>query len=350
MVLTRNSSLDLGYQVGDLSVYPEALDDKYQLYQVANNAVTTLKQSLSYAGKYIVAEDNSVFPQKGLLKIGKPPGEKGPFEIIYYDQKTDGVFKSLIRGFAGTRQNLWPVGTTISCAVMAEPHQATRDALIKIQQKMGIAENPDENSLNGILKKQEARFLAPKAIFRAYPIKGPPPLQVRFQNFNTAGLIRYLWDFGDGTTSLEQNPTHIYRTEGIYTVKLNIITALGAQGIVVKSNYITVSYDEIKPFFYVSAAQGYSLETATRLGVDPTEFLFVDQTSGNIAQRYWIFDGAGTSDGVAVETSVSELDPNIHTKKFIYDKPGTYEPSLLVIFGNQRPIGPTYLKDKITVL
>lgn len=32
----------------------------------------------------------------------------------------------------------------------------------------------------------------------------------------------YLWDFGDGTTSLEQNPTHTYQNAGTYTVELTV--------------------------------------------------------------------------------------------------------------------------------
>lgn len=348
MVINRNSSLDLGYTPGDLSLYPEALDDKYQLYQVANNAQTTLKQSLSYAGKNLIVEDNSDFPEKGLLRLGGPPGTKGMFEIIYYDKKTSGVFKDLIRGFAGTRQNVWSAGTHCLCAVMGESHNAVRDALIKLEKNIGTEEIPEEGSLNKILKDQETKFLAPKAIFRAYPIKGVPPLKVRFQNFSTGNLVRYLWDFGDGTTSIERNPIHIYRSEGIYSVKLNIITTLGSQGIVVKSNYIEVNNENTKPFFYTTPSQGYSKETANALNIDPTEFEFVDQTDGDITQRYWIFDGEGTVNGEAVDQSFSQSDPNVHSVKFVYDKPGTYEPSLLIIFGNET-LKRAYLHDTIVV-
>ena len=35
------------------------------------------------------------------------------------------------------------------------------------------------------------------------------------------------WDFGDGNTSTELNPVHIYATTGAFTVKL---TATGAEG------------------------------------------------------------------------------------------------------------------------
>lgn len=34
----------------------------------------------------------------------------------------------------------------------------------------------------------------------------------------------FLWDFGDGATSDEENPEHQYNAEGIYTIKLNVIS------------------------------------------------------------------------------------------------------------------------------
>ncbi len=37
------------------------------------------------------------------------------------------------------------------------------------------------------------------------------------------------WDFGDGTTSTEQNPSHVYRTAGTFTVKLIVTDDKGAR-------------------------------------------------------------------------------------------------------------------------
>lgn len=350
MTVEKTTSLDLGYEVGDLSLYPAALDSKKQLYEVRNNAETTLKQSLTYTGKYVVVENNDKFPDSGILRVGPPHGEGGTAELIYYEKKSTGVFKDLIRGFAGSQRNPWPVGSYVGNAVFAEIHNTLKDALINIETNLGVETQPDEESLNGILSAQERRFMAPRPLFRAYPIKGAPPLKVRFQNFSTGPLIRYLWDFGDGTTSVEKHPTHTYQKEGIYTVKLNVITSLGAQGITTKSNYIVVDDEEKIPFFYVTPAQGYSRQTADSLDIDPTEFTFVDQTDGDIVQRYWIFDGPGKHDGETVEGgSIGEFDPNIHTTTYVYDLPGTYEPSLLLLFESQK-LKRAFLRDEITVL
>lgn len=331
-MVDRISTLDIGYITGDLSVYPIALDSSSILYEARNNAVTTLKQTLSFNSKNIIVDDASNFPSQGLLRIGPPPGERGLAELAYYGSRTDTVFYDLKRGFAGSRQTKWEIGAFVANSVMAEHHNAIKDALINIENNLGIKELPEPESLNGILKELESRFLAPKALFRGFPLKGPPPLSVRFQNFSGGQAVRYLWDFGDGSTSLEESPTHVYQREGEYSVKLNLITSTGGQGIVKKLGYIVVNEDNTLPFFYTVPMSGISINTATirTNNGNPTEetkFNFVDQTDGNIIARFWIFD-----DGITFQ----ENDPDTHTISHVYNKPGNYTPTLLVIFEDQR--------------
>ncbi len=49
---------------------------------------------------------------------------------------------------------------------------------------------------------------------------------VNFTNltYATAGASGYLWDFGDGNTSTQTNPTHTYASDGVYTVCLTAIS------------------------------------------------------------------------------------------------------------------------------
>jgi len=338
----RISSLDDAYVTGDLSVFPEALDDREILYEATNNSYVVLKQTLTYTGKIVIVEDTSGFPDNGIIRIGPPPGEPGQYEMIAYNTRTSNTFQDLKRGFAGSRQSYWSARKYyVSNSVAAEHHNAIKDAIINMEVDCGVEEFPAAVSLNGILKSQETRFLAPKPLFRAFPLKGTPPLQVRFQNFTTGHIVRNLWDFGDGGTSLEESPIHTYLTEGVYTVKLNVVTSTGAQGVATKTEYILVDVDESLPFFYVdSISEPYSTKTAAEEGKTPKEFRFVDQSDGEIVQRNWVF-----GDG----TTYTQEDPDVHEITHIYQEPGDYIVTELIQFSNGR-LKRVELPEPLTVL
>ena len=48
-----------------------------------------------------------------------------------------------------------------------------------------------------------------------------PPFTVHFSNTSVNGM-EYLWDFGDGGSSSDENPSHTYTSVGEFTVKLNV--------------------------------------------------------------------------------------------------------------------------------
>jgi len=63
-------------------------------------------------------------------------------------------------------------------------------------------------------------------------------LDMKFTNTSTGG-VAYLWDFGDGTSSVEANPSHIYATTGVYNVKLTATNQNGCKDIA--GNEVTVT-------------------------------------------------------------------------------------------------------------
>ena len=321
MANSKLTSYDIGYLSGDLSIFPEAIDSYDNLYEAKNLSMTTLTQTLGFNGKIIVVDDTTNFPDKGILRISLPNYQGLTTELIYYETKTQNTFQNLIRGFCATRQSPWPVGCKVEAGVMAEHHNAAKDAVLKIEQTIGTVSETSTTTLNGLLKQQEARYLAPKAIFRAYPLKGPAPMTVNFHNFSSSIATRFFWDFGDGGSSFEKSPTHTYLTEGNFTVQLRVITELGGQGFSTKTNYVQISNEYVDPFFYTTPEIGYSSEYAAKYGGSPTVFKFIDQTNATISNRLWQFD-----DG----TNYFALDPNEHVTTHIYAKPGTYKPSLLI--------------------
>ncbi|NQT26384.1 PKD domain-containing protein [candidate division KSB1 bacterium] len=62
---------------------------------------------------------------------------------------------------------------------------------------------------------------APGTDFIGEPLFGVVPLEVQFLNRSTGYIIGYDWDFGDETSSTEQDPIHIFNTRGIFTINLD---------------------------------------------------------------------------------------------------------------------------------
>ncbi|MGW6227715.1 ThuA domain-containing protein [Cellulosimicrobium cellulans] len=74
----------------------------------------------------------------------------------------------------------------------------------------------------------------PIAKATATPRSGGVPLEVEFSSAGTAhpqgGDLTYAWDFGDGATSTEPNPTHTYTQEGDFTAVLTVTDVQGRTG------------------------------------------------------------------------------------------------------------------------
>ncbi len=75
----------------------------------------------------------------------------------------------------------------------------------------------------------------PVADFIGSPTSGKEPLDVAFSDASTNSPTSWLWEFGDGSTSTDQNPVHTY-SAGTYTVNLTVSNADGSDK-VVKTDY-----------------------------------------------------------------------------------------------------------------
>ena len=101
----------------------------------------------------------------------------------------------------------------------------------------------------------------PTVSFSGEPTSGTKDLRVQFtnssQNYNTL-----IWDFGDGNSSTDTNPVHIYTTAGSYDVSLSA-TGNGGTETSSSTGYITVSEIQTPAFIidskYTSGTSGSSV-------------------------------------------------------------------------------------------
>ena len=85
----------------------------------------------------------------------------------------------------------------------------------------------------------------PVADFTGSPRSGTAPLVVQFGDQSTGPITDWLWNFGDGRTSVARNPSHTYAHTGPYNVSLTV-SGPGGQDTSVKAGYVQVT-----DFFYI---------------------------------------------------------------------------------------------------
>jgi len=95
-----------------------------------------------------------------------------------------------------------------------------------------IVENPECRTISAETCSHEVFVNSPPvADFTLNPEYGLAPLTVQFTDTSCGAPLTWAWDFGDGSTSHGQNPTHIYSIPGKdYTVSLTVNNTRGAFG------------------------------------------------------------------------------------------------------------------------
>jgi PKD repeat protein len=146
----------------------------------------------------------------------------------------------------------------------------------------------------------------PTAEFTATPLSGSAPLPVQFSDQST-GATSWNWDFGDGVSSSERNPIHIYASGGVFTVLLTVSNSSG-QNTRIRQDYISVAA--------LPAAPVAEFTAGPLAGVTPLTVHFADQSTGGPTAWSWDFGDGSFS---------SQRSPS-HT----YTTPGRYTVRLTV--------------------
>jgi PKD repeat protein len=113
-----------------------------------------------------------------------------------------------------------------------------REEIERIKGRMQYLERTSAMSLISVNLEQsklEVKFSASKVTVK----EGEG---IRFDSDVGGGVspYSYEWDFGDGNTSTESNPVHIYRSAGTYTVVLTVTDDRDSTDIETRADYITV--------------------------------------------------------------------------------------------------------------
>ena len=140
----------------------------------------------------------------------------------------------------------------------------------------------------------------PVAAFSAKPTSGKAPLTVDFTDKSTGTPTKWKWNFGDGTSSTQQNPEHQYLQEEKYKVTLTVSNAAGSNT-TTKENYIKVVRKPVANF-----------TSNVTIGRIPLSVQFTD-FSQNATELNWNFgDGTSSSDQRPVHVYFSAGKYNVN--------------------------------------
>jgi len=146
-----------------------------------------------------------------------------------------------------------------------------------------------------------------------------------------ASIAAWRWNFGDGDTSALQNPTHLYTSQGAYTVKLTVTNVDGCIDSLTKINFIHI-YGPIAKFDALPLAGCKPLnvifsDSSITDGIHPITnwlwnfgdgssqnftappFSHLYDTSGNFISQLIITDNYGCTDSFTISTPVTVTAP-----------------------------------------
>ena len=134
---------------------------------------------------------------------------------------------------------------------------------------------------------------------------GATSIQFTDTTRNFFPIASWQWKFGDGTSSTQQNPQHIYTTSNTYTIQLIVTTTSGCSDTATKLIYIKVNN---KPVNVIAAP----LQSCTENTIN---YLGQVNSVDSVTIVNWIFSNGYTSSG--------------YNSSNVYIQPGTYTATLI---------------------
>lgn len=136
-----------------------------------------------------------------------------------------------------------------------------------------------------LVKTNYIKIQLPEVSINSLTQRGCAPFSWTFSSTvnSVEPVVAYLWSFGDGSTSTQQNPTHIFAT-GTYTIQL-IVTTLGG-----------CKDTAIVPAGIIASTKPQPAFSATPRDVCAYNNVhFTDLTSGTVNEWIWLFGDGGSS-------------------------------------------------------
>ena len=171
---------------------------------------------------------------------------------------------------------------------------------------------------------------APTAVASVSATTGTAPLSVTFSSAGSTdadGLIAsYSWNFGDGSSSTEANPSHVYSVAGTYAA---VLTVVDNDGFATSANALNITVSPAANVLPVAVVTASTLSGNGPLTVNFSSAGSTD-SDGTIASYAWTF-GDGTTSTLANPTKTyGSVGTFVATLKVTDDRGGSSSKSVTI--------------------
>ncbi|KYG74989.1 gliding motility-associated-like protein [Roseivirga ehrenbergii] len=183
------------------------------------------------------------------------------------------------------------------------------------------------------------------ADFTGTSLFGCGPLTVNFTDASSISgantIVGWAWDFGDGSTSTSQNPSHVYDKSGAYTVKLKITDSGGCTHEKTRTNYVQVIGPMVKfsttgtTILGGTGAITFQNQSTSTSPIVNWSWNFGDGSTSNLQNPTHTYTTSGTFD---VSLTVSDLDGCSRTltkTNYVNTISGAFDISKAIFEGNE---------------
>lgn len=204
----------------------------------------TYRNEQTYTVRLTVADGADTASHTAVITVHKKPS------VAFNVANNSGCFplparfSSIVQAGAGNIANYtWDFGdgTVAQGPAEASPVHTYRFAQqfsvrLTVANTLGCVSTAEQNNMVQVQDGVRAAFTSNrKALCQ-------PGDAVQFQsNSSGSGTLSYLWDFGDGATSTQAAPRHVYNSRGSFTVKLRVTNAQGCTDEMVVPDYVHVA-------------------------------------------------------------------------------------------------------------
>ncbi|HTA81624.1 MAG TPA: PKD domain-containing protein [Bacteroidia bacterium] len=201
----------------------------------------------------------------------------------------------------------WSPATGLSCSTCQDP---IATPTVSTQYTVTLTDNCGTPSVkDSVLVTLDP---LPVVQFTADTLQGCSPLCVNFTDKTPPppSLSSWMWSFGDGGTSTNENPHYCYDSAGIYTVSLIVTSDSGCVDSLTKPGYITVYSHPVAAFN--ASPQPTNILTPT--------IYFTDQSTDAYGIKSWFWQFHDTYDSTSI----------LQNPQFVYLDTGMFCPTLTV--------------------